>query len=247
MKLLKIPFWILWRVWFYLLMAIPIFLFFPILLITISREPWYPYFFRIARIWAKFILFGMGFYYTFKQEEALQKGKSYMIIANHTSMIDIMLTLAIVKNPFVFVGKKELVKIPVFGFFYKRTCILVDRNCSKSKMEVFTRAQNRLNQGLSICIFPEGGVPADESIVLDEFKDGAFRLAIEHQIPILPMTFPDNKKRFSYTFFSGSPGLIRAKVNKAIPTSGLTAEDKKDLKNQCRQLIYHELLMFQKK
>jgi len=54
---------------------------------------------------------------------------------------------------------------------------------------------------MSICIFPEGGVP-DESIVLDEFKDGAFRLAIEHQIPIVPMTFADNKKRFHILFLA---------------------------------------------
>ena len=68
---------------------------------------------------------------------------------------------------------------------------------------------------MSICIFPEGGVP-DEAIVLDEFKDGAFRMAINHQIPIVPITFADNKKRFSYTFFSGSPGKMRAKVHHFI-------------------------------
>jgi 1-acyl-sn-glycerol-3-phosphate acyltransferase len=47
-------------------------------------------------------------------------------------MADIMLMLAVVKNPFVFVGKRELAKVPLFGFFYKRTCILVDRGCSKA-------------------------------------------------------------------------------------------------------------------
>ena len=93
-----------------------------------------------------------------------------MLCANHTSMADIMLMLAVIKNPFVFVGKKELAKIPLFGFFYKRTCILVDRKSSKSRMEVFKRAQKRINQGLSICIFPEGGVPDDESVVLDILK-----------------------------------------------------------------------------
>ena len=174
---------------------------FPFLVISILREEWYPYFFIMARIWAKGILIGMGFRYKVEREQELEDKKSYMLVANHTSMIDIMLMLAIVKNPFVFVGKKELAKIPLFGFFYKRTCILVDRNSPKSRMEVYERAQKRLKQGLSICIFPEGGVP-DESIVLDEFKDGAFRLASEHQIPIVPMTFADNKKRFSYTFMS---------------------------------------------
>ncbi|MCK8143452.1 1-acyl-sn-glycerol-3-phosphate acyltransferase, partial [Flavobacterium sp. I-SCBP12n] len=142
-----------------------------------------------------------------------EEGKSYMLIANHTSMMDIMMMLVAVKNhPFVFVGKKELAKIPLFGFIYKRVCILVDRGNSKSRYQVFERAQSRIKQGLSICIFPEGGVPDDESIVLDEFKDGAFRIAIEHQLPIVPLVFFDNKKRLSYTFFSGSPGRMRAKI-----------------------------------
>ncbi|WP_432222638.1 lysophospholipid acyltransferase family protein [Flavobacterium sp. TMP13] len=245
MKFLKKPFWILYRIWFYVLMAIPILIMFPFLVLSILKESGYPYFFKMARIWAKFILFGMGFYYKVEREQRLQKGKSYMIIANHTSMTDIMLTLAVVKNPFVFVGKKELVKIPLFGFFYKRTCILVDRTSSKSKMDVFARAQSRLKQGLSICIFPEGGVPDDESIVLDEFKDGAFRLAIEHQIPIVPITYADNKKRFSYTFFSGSPGKMRVKIHAEIATQGKTAEDRKALRDECRQLIYQQLLKFQ--
>ena len=68
-----------------------------------------------------------------------------------------MMMLKTSKNPFVFVGKKELVNIPVFGFFYKRVCILVDREDSRSRSGVYRRAQRRLNQGLSICIFPEGG------------------------------------------------------------------------------------------
>ena len=125
-----------------------------------------------------------------------------MLVANHTSMTDIMLMLYLSRNPFVFVGKKELAKIPLFGFFYKRTCILVDRYSAKSRHEVFVRAQNKLNQGLSVCIFPEGGVPDDKNVVLDQFKDGAFRLAIEHGIPVIPLTFHDNKKRFSYDVFS---------------------------------------------
>jgi len=165
-------------------------------------------------------------------------------------MTDIMLMLAVSRNPFVFVGKKELVKIPIFGFFYKRTCILVDRSSSKSRFEVFKRAQMRLNQGLSICIFPEGGVPEDLSILLDEFKDGAFRLAIEHQIPIVPMTFPDNKKRFSFKFFSGYPGLMRAKVHHFVDTTGLTMEDKQDLKelkDKVWRILYNQLLEYGKK
>ncbi|MEZ4876124.1 MAG: lysophospholipid acyltransferase family protein [Flavobacterium sp.] len=239
MKVLKYIFWILYRIWFYIMMAIPILIMFPFLFLSILKETWYPYFFMMARIWAKCILIGMGFNTKVVFEQHPEKGRSYMFVANHTSMIDIMLMLSIVENPFVFVGKKELAKIPLFGFFYKRTCILVDRSSPKSRMEVFERAQKRLKQGMSICIFPEGGVP-DESIILDEFKDGAFRLAIEHEIPVVPMTFYDNKKRFSYTFFSGSPGQLRAKVHHFIETKG-KSEIKKTLKTEVRTLILNEL------
>lgn len=246
MKILKILFWILWRIWFYILIGILIAIMFPLLIISILKEEWYPFFFRLARFWGKAILFGMGFYIKVEKEQESEPGKSYMFVANHTSMTDIMLMLAVVKNPFVFVGKKELAKIPLFGFFYKRTSILVDRNNSKSRLAVFERAQKRLNQGLSICIFPEGMVPEDESVLLEEFKDGAFRLAIEHQIPIVPMTFADNKKRFSYTFLSGSPGVMRVKIHRFYETEGLTQDNKKELKDKVRTDIYHQLLRYQK-
>ncbi|WP_438963673.1 lysophospholipid acyltransferase family protein [Winogradskyella sp.] len=240
MAIIKYPFWIFYRVWFYVLVALPIILLLPILLISISREKWYPFFFKIARFWAKFILIGMGFNYKIIRNQKPEPKKSYMFIANHTSMVDIMLMLVSVKNPFVFVGKKELAKIPLFGFFYKRTCILVDRSSAKSRQAVFLRAQKRLKQGLSICIFPEGGVP-EEHVVLDSFKDGAFRLAINHQIPIVPMTFYDNKKRFSYTFFSGGPGRMRARIHEFLSTESLTIEDTKALNEKSRKIIWDEL------
>ena len=240
MGIIKYPFWVLYRIWFYVLVALPIVILFPILLISISREKWYPFFFRLARFWAKFILIGMGFSYKVIREEKPDVKKSYMFIANHTSMTDIMLMLVTVKNPFVFVGKQELAKIPLFGFFYKRTCILVDRSSAKSRQAVFLRAQRRLRQGLSICIFPEGGVP-EEHVLLDDFKDGAFRLAINHKIPVVPITFYDNKKRFSYTFFSGGPGRMRAKIHRFLKTEDLKTQDTKSLNEKARDIIFEDL------
>ncbi len=232
---------VLYRIWFYILVALPIFIFFPFLFLFTLREQWYAQFFWLARnVWAKPILLGMGCIPKIVVEEKIIKGKSYMLIANHTSMLDIMLMLIVSKNPFVFVGKKELVKIPVFGFFYKRVCILVDRESAKSRTGVYRRAQRRLSQGLSICIFPEGGVP-DENVVLDEFKDGAFKMAIAHKIPVIPMTFYDNKKRFSFTFLSGGPGRIRAKVHKFFETGILEEEDKSTLREEVRDVILNEL------
>lgn len=242
MKFLKYPLSLLYRIWFYILVLVPIIILFPFILATILSEKTYPLFFKIARIWSKIILFGMGFNYSIEGDDVFEDGKSYMLVANHTSMTDIMLMLIAVKNhPFVFVGKKELAKIPIFGFIYKRVCILVDRSSSKSRYQVFERAQKRIHQGLSICIFPEGGVP-EEHIVLDDFKDGAFRIAIEHQLPIVPMVFFDNKKRFSYTFFSGSPGKMRAKIYPVVETKGKTLEDRNAIKLQVRNIILEPLV-----
>jgi 1-acyl-sn-glycerol-3-phosphate acyltransferase len=238
---LRYPLWLLYRIWFYVLVALPIIILFPILIVSVSREKWYPFFFKLARFWAKFILLGMGFRWKILNKHPLEKEKSYMFIANHTSMVDIMLMLVCVKhNPFVFVGKKELTKIPLFGFFYRKTNILVDRSDPRSRQSVFLKAQRRIQSGRSICIFPEGGVP-EEYVMLDNFKDGAFRLAINHQIPIIPFTFLDNKKRFSYTFFSGGPGRMRAKMHKSISTKGLTIEDTTNLNEQAFKLIKTEL------
>ena len=245
MKIFKYIFWVLYRIWFYILVALPIIVMFPVLLISISKESWYPFFFKLARFWAKFILVGMGFRWIVESEQTPNPSKSYMFIANHTSMADIMLMLVSVKNPFVFVGKKELAKIPLFGFFYKRTCILVDRSSAKSRQGVFLRAQKRLKTGVSICIFPEGGVP-EEHILLDEFKDGAFRLAINHQIPVVPLTFADNKRRFSYTFFSGGPGNMRVKIHKFLSTEGLTIEGTKRLNEEARAIILNQLQAYNK-
>ncbi|WP_338197597.1 lysophospholipid acyltransferase family protein [Flagellimonas marinaquae] len=232
----------LYRVWFYILVAVPIFLFFPFLLATTISEKTYPQFFWLARnLWARPILYGMGCFPKVVREQRMDRGKSYMLVANHTSMLDIMLMLHVSKNPFVFVGKKELVKIPIFGFFYKRVCILVDRDSVKSRTGVYRRAQRRLDQGLSICIFPEGGVP-DEEVVLDSFKDGAFKMAITHKIPVVPMTFYDNKKRFSFTFYSGGPGRIRVRVHQFFETGILSPEDTSTLREGVRDVILEELI-----
>lgn len=241
MKWYHYPFYIFFRIWFYLMMGLPLIIFSPILIILTLKQSWYPTFFKVARIWASFVLYASGFIPLRKDGIFNKPKKSFMIIANHTSMLDIMLMLHSVKNPFVFVGKQELTKIPVFGYFYKRTCILVDRNNSKSRRKVFEQAKAKIDSGLSVCIFPEGGVPDDESIILDNFKDGAFRLAIEHKLPILPLVFPDNKKRFSYSFFSGSYGKTRSYILNQITTSDYSLNDKGVLRQEAHHHIFEKL------
>lgn len=238
MKVIKSFFSVLWRLWFYIWMTLVIIILSPLLLVTIHFEDSYSSFYKVARIWAKLTFYGIGMRYNVEEYQPLEKGKSYMFIANHTSMLDIMMMYILVKdNPFVFVGKKELANIPIFGYFYRKTCILVDRADSKSRFQVFQSAQERLNKGLSICIFPEGGVTDDRTIILDRFKDGAFRLAIEHQIPIASFAIGKLRHFFPFVWGIGYPGKVPVRMLPAIITTGLTLESRNEVKEHAFQMI----------
>ena len=189
-------------------------------------------------------MYGMGFYPSVKWKQRFEKGKSYMLVSNHKSMIDIMLMLSTCDHPVVFVGKKELDKIPVFGYFYSKVCILVDRDSAQSRKDVYAKSVKRLKKGLSICIFPEGGIP-EPGLILQDFKDGAFSLAIQFQIPIVPMSFYDCEDKFpyffAYNYFVGGPGKLRAQVHNFIETKGMTQDDKSSLKQKVFKLMKNDL------
>lgn len=240
MQILKYIAWFFWKVWFYLLMAVVILLLSPLLIISLSNERWYGFFFRLARLWAYILFYSMGFRYQLHDSQPLDKHGSYMFVANHTSMMDIMLMLILNKNPFVFIGKKELEKMPLFGFFYKKASITVDRSSSKSRKESIEKARQKLSNGMSICIFPEGQVP-DEGVILDEFKDGAFRLAIDFQIPVVAYTFVGLKQHFPYRFWGGKPGKVEVYMHPLFQTDGLTQKDKPVLKQKVRDCIIVKL------
>ena len=232
---------VLWRVWFFILSAVPVVLLFPILAMLLVLPNGYRPFFWIARnIWSRIVLFGTGFWMTTKHNTTLDTKMSYLLVANHSSYIDIMLMFAAAPNPFVFVGKKELVKIPLFGYLFKRAAIMVDRSSSKSRFGVYSRARKVLDKGYSVCIFPEKEY-LDESILLNPFKPGAFRIAIEHQLPICPMIFLDCKRKFPWYTTHGYPGQLRVDIHSPLSTAGLTENDIPELQQKTYDLIHSEL------
>lgn len=241
MKILKIPFLLVWRLWFYLLMFTSILILSPLLLVFTFKENHYHIFWKLARIISKILIYGMGFRLDFTAEQEIEPNKSYMFCPNHASLLDPFVLIAISKNPIVFVGKKELVKIPVFGFFYKRVVIMVDRSSLESRKRVFKMAKERLQNGVSMAIFPEGLVPT-EDVVLAPFKKGAFSLAIEFKIPIVPQTYYDCKRFFSWDVFKGRPGKLRIKQHEFIETKEMSVvNDMNQLKDKTFATIYQEL------
>ena len=206
----------IWRIWFYILTTIPVILLFPFLAISAIHPKGYNFVFWCARyIWSPFVLFFSGFKTKISFEEDLPVGESFILVANHTSYIDPFVMFKVSKNPFVFVGKKELLKIPIFGFVYKRAAVTVDRSSKKSRWGVYGRVDNKLSLGYSICIFPEIKY-TDDTIFLNEFKRGAFKIAIDHQIPIIPMCFLDCKRKFPWYPRFGYPGQLRVRTFKKM-------------------------------
>ena len=198
--------------WFYLLAGIPVPFLFPFLTIALIFPKGYSFVFWVARnIWAPIILGGSGFYTKIRYTKPLHKGTSYVLVANHTSYIDPFVMLRVSKNPFVFVGKKELVKIPIFGYLYKRAAIMVNRSDKKSRWEVYGRAEKKLALGYSICIFPEVSYE-DDTVFLNPFKRGAFKIAIDHQLPVVPMVFYDCKRKHPWYPNFGYPGELRVQT-----------------------------------
>ncbi|MFL2607366.1 MAG: lysophospholipid acyltransferase family protein [Flavobacteriaceae bacterium] len=201
----------------------------------------------MAVFWSDLVLFGMGMFPKVESKINLSPGSPYIFVANHVSMIDIMLMVSSIRNhPLVFIGKKELEKIPFFGYVYKKTMILVDRSSNESKKNVFVQTEKKLKEGISIVIFPEGTVPSLD-VNLGPFKHGAFSIAIDHKIPIVPMTFLDNKKRFPWSYggllagSKGSPGQLRVKIHDPIITENMTRKDVNTLCNKVRDLILSDL------
>ena len=248
MKAIKYIFWTLYNIWFYILVLVfTIIILFPSFFIVALNKNFYKHFYKMGVLWSNLILFGMGMIPIKNKALSTIKNDPYIFVANHVSMIDIMLLVAIAKNnPLVFIGKKELDKIPIFGYVYKRTMILVDRSSNESKKQVFEETKKKLKSGISIGMFPEGIVPEVE-IELAPFKHGAFSMAIEHQVPIVPMTFLDNKKRFPWSSggllggSKGSPGKLRVKIHDPIETRGMIKKDRFELMEKVRQIILNDL------
>ena len=92
----------------------------------------------------------------------------------------------------IFVGKNDMEKIPLFGFMYRKLHITVDRSKLKSRRDTIIASMKAVDEGKSLVIFPEGGILTKNPPHMTPFKDGAFRTAIEKQIPVVPVTIPFN-------------------------------------------------------
>lgn len=167
--------------------------------------------------------------YKFYGRENFRKGQAYIYVSNHTSFLDIPGLTILLPGQFRPLAKKELLKIPVFGWIAKSAAIIVDRSSPDSRKKSIDRLKAFLRAGISILIFAEGTQNRSNNI-LQPFHDGAFRIAVDTQQPILPIVVLGAGRLMPPGTIDLKPGLIRIYVGEEIPTTGLTVQEVKDLK-----------------
>lgn len=166
-------------------------LIFPFILICIWIPGWKKYGRKINRYWARAYFSLIFLSVKIETKGKILPGKPYIFLANHFSYLDVAM-MGFIPGDVLFVGKASISKAPLFGYYFKKLHIAVDRDRMKSRAETMRRAGIALDQGSSIILFPEGGIFTLHPPKMVPFKNGAFRLAMEKQIPVIPVTLSYN-------------------------------------------------------
>lgn len=174
--------------------------------------------------------------YEFIGRENFIKGRSCIYISNHTSFLDLPGIRLVIPGEFRPLAKKELKKIPIFSLIVQTATVIVDRSSGESRKKSIDKLKKILAHGISILIFPEGTQNRTKEI-LQPFHDGAFRIAVDTQRPMLPMVVIGAGKLMPPGKFHVAPGKIKIVVGEEIPTAGLTQKDVPALKEKAYHLM----------
>lgn len=174
------------------------------------------------------------------REEKWPKHRRVIYCANHSSYLDILTTGSFLPGFNFFMAKKELSRVPLFGIWFRTIDVPVERAKARESYKAFLHAAVQFETGVDMIIFPEGKIPPD-SPKLAQLKAGAFRIAIEKQALIVPVTLPDNHKRFPDKKWIATPGMMRMHIHRPIDTVGLKPDDADILREQVFAIIANKL------
>ena len=191
---------------------------YPAFVYLFKKESRFHQAFRLMLMWSQALTFASGLVMDIKRPENMPKSP-YLICPNHGSYLDIITMYRVFSDYFIFMGKIEIVKWPFFGiFFTKGMNISVNRESKLGAHEAFERAKRECDNGHNIVIFPEGTIPTTAP-KMRAFKNGAFKLSLEKNIPIVPVTFVNNWRRLQAgpaLRNSGGPGIFRVIIHPPV-------------------------------
>jgi 1-acyl-sn-glycerol-3-phosphate acyltransferase len=210
------------------------FIILPLVLLGEKRGGPISYFF--LKSWG--FLFGLCSGIRFKTENRkdVPRDQPFVYISNHNSYLDSPAFVLAIPGQFRPLGKIEMKKIPIFGWVYPYVVIMVDRRSLESKRKSMLTLMQKLKEGISIFIFPEGKMNQSSDTLLP-FHDGAFRIAVETQTSIMPMIILNSRHIMPRHEFQPRPGTITTRFLSPVPTKGLTIQDIPQLKRQVYTLM----------
>lgn len=193
---------------------------------------------KIFYLWSKFTIETIGIELEVSGLENIPK-ETCVFIGNHSSILDIPILLYTVDRNLGFIAKKEMMKIPVIGYWLEKTkSVPLDRDNPRSAIKSINDGINNINEGCSMVIFPEGTRSKDGKI--GEFKKGSLKLATKSKVPIVPVSidrasrsFEDNRKF--------RPAKIKVVFGEKVDTKNLSKEEEKSLTENIRNTIIFNL------
>ncbi|WP_425635921.1 lysophospholipid acyltransferase family protein [Algoriphagus yeomjeoni] len=189
--------------------------------------------FLFIRIWARIWSFGSGIRFEFHDRDLIDRNRPYIYIFNHTSFLDAAIIPLAIPQQVRALGKKELSKIPFFGWVVGKVAIWVDRTDSESRRKSVDQLVTFLKQGISAVVAPEGTRNASDAVLLP-FKSGAFRLSEETGIPILPIAVIGANKVMKKGSLLISPGKVKIYFSKPIYPMEISETSVNELSEKCR-------------
>lgn len=235
---------LIWKLYVGILFVVMAFLFFPFIYPLLFSDRNKKRAFKVFVVWS-WLFRIMCFYHVKRVRKAELPDGPFVILANHISYLDIFLMYSILpKNEFLFLGKGEILKYPIIGSYFKRLNIPVHRGDRMKAARSLVHASQEVEKGWSIVIFPEGRIP-DVNPKMIPFKSGAFHLAKNLKLPIVPLTFTNNHILFSdptFIFGSARPGLCKVYMHDYISAEKVASMDQKELKKYCHTLLNGPLL-----
>ena len=195
---------------------------------------------RWATLWARLILIGAGVKVESEVRARLAPGQPAVFVANHQNELDIVTMLVGIPHPFGFMAKAEMRRVPLLGSVLKRTaCLFVDRSDPRRAVQSIREAAERIREGHSVLIFCEGG--RSFSPELRPFHRGAFVLAVEAGVPLVPVVTLDNYRLIDERRAVGRVGTARMVVGAPVPVAGRTRADVPALMDEVRRAMQAEL------
>ena len=236
---------LIWKLYIAIVFGVTAILYYPIIFPLLLSESRKKKAFRVFVVWSWTVRV-LCCYFVVRKRDYELPNEAYIIIANHSSYLDIFLMYSIMpKQPFIFFVKSEILSYPLIKTYFKRLNIPIYRSNSIRAAKALILGAKEVKKGWSLVIFPEGEIPDKDNPKMSEFKEGAFQLAKNLKVPIVPMTFSNNYKLFSdptNILGPARPGVSHVHIHPFITKEEIISLSKIELKQKCFNIINGPLL-----